>query len=399
MSDFKALDRLLQGYVDNGLPGCSCMIARRGEILYENYFGYSDVEHQIPLSAQNVFRQASLTKIAMYTVGMMLYEQGKFLMTDPLYEYFPEFRHSTKIIQRSNGTLEEVPTEHPITIKNVFNMTSGLPYELIIGGAPVPHPTSLAMAKAMKPLREKGYFTLREQIRAAASAPLAFEPGTRFLYGFSSELMAGLIEVLSGKPAELVIREMLFEPLDMESSANFLFNDLESRLVKDYYLRPGKQLGEADALYIPTAEHEAKFVGKLGTVPGFARVITNCRDYTKLMQMLANGGSLDGVRVLGRKTVELMASDQLTAGQYADFKRDWFPNGNMTWGLLTCVSKSMNHSDMVRFPGAFGWSGAAGTVAWADPGENLSITFMTQRFPGDTEPIVSKLMQIAYSMI
>ena len=211
--------------------------------------------------------------------------------------------------------------------------------------------------------------------------------------------MAGLIEVLSGKPAELVIREMLFEPLDMESSANFLFNDLESRLVKDYYLRPGKQLGEADALYIPTAEHEAKFVGKLGTVPGFARVITNCRDYTKLMQMLANGGSLDGVRVLGRKTVELMASDQLTAGQYADFKRDWFPNGNMTWGLLTCVSKSMNHSDMVRFPGAFGWSGAAGTVAWADPGENLSITFMTQRFPGDTEPIVSKLMQIAYSMI
>ena len=127
MSDFKALDRLLQGYVDNGLPGCSCMIARRGEILYENYFGYSDVEHQIPLSAQNVFRQASLTKIAMYTVGMMLYEQGKFLMTDPLYEYFPEFRHSTKIIQKSNGTLEEVPTEHPITIKNVFNMTSGLP--------------------------------------------------------------------------------------------------------------------------------------------------------------------------------------------------------------------------------------------------------------------------------
>ena len=86
MSDFKALDRLLQGYVDNGLPSCSCMIARRGEILYENYCGYSDVEHQIPLSAQNVFRQASLTKIAMYTVGMMLYEQGKFLMTDPLYE-------------------------------------------------------------------------------------------------------------------------------------------------------------------------------------------------------------------------------------------------------------------------------------------------------------------------
>lgn len=375
MSDFKALDRLLQGYVDNGLPGCSCMIARRGEILYENYFGYSDVEHQIPLSAQNVFRQASLTKIAMYTVGMMLYEQGKFLMTDPLYEYFPEFRHSTKIIQKSNGTLEEVPTEHPITIKNVFNMTSGLPYELIIGGAPVPHPTSLAMAKAMKPLREKGYFTLREQIRAAASAPLAFEPGTRFLYGFSSELMAGLIEVLSGKLAELVIREMLFEPLDMESSANFLFNDLESRLVKDYYLRPGKQLGEADALYIPTAEHEAKFVGKLGTVPGFARVITNCRDYTKLMQMLANGGIHNGRRIIGRKTIDLIRSNTLTPTMIEeDFSNTYLAGYGYGYGMRTLMDRHVGQNN--GNIGQFGWTGGSGTWAEADPSTGVSVVYM-----------------------
>ena len=99
MSDFKNLDRLLQKYVDDGLPNCSCMIAKKGEILYENYFGWADKENNVPLTADHVFRQASLTKIAMYTTGMMLYEQGRFLMSDPLYEYFPEFRHSTKIIQ------------------------------------------------------------------------------------------------------------------------------------------------------------------------------------------------------------------------------------------------------------------------------------------------------------
>ena len=229
MADFRDLDRLLQKYVDDGLPNASCVIARKGEILYENYFGWADKENGIRLEAKHVFRQASLTKIAMYATAMMLYEQGKFLMTDPLYEYFPEYRDSTKLVTMPNGSLEVVPTEGPILVKHIFNMTCGLPYEMIVGGVPVQHhPTALAMAREMKELREKGYFTLRDQIRAASRVPLAFEPGTRFLYGFASELTAGLLEALCGKPAELVIREMLFEPLGMDSSANFLFGDLES---------------------------------------------------------------------------------------------------------------------------------------------------------------------------
>lgn len=196
MADFKDLDALLQKYVDDGLPGCSMIIAKKGEILYEGYFGWADREAGVKLTADHVFRQASLTKVAMYTTAMMLYEQGRFLMTDPLYEYFPEFRHSTKIIQLPNGCTEEVPVEKPITVKQIFNMTCGLPYEMIIGGLPVSHPTARAMAAEMSQLRANGYFTLREQIRAASRVPLAFEPGTRFLYGFASELTAGLLEVL-----------------------------------------------------------------------------------------------------------------------------------------------------------------------------------------------------------
>ena len=234
MADFKELDRLLQKYVDDGLPNCSCVIARKGEILYENYFGWADREGAVPLNANHVFRQASLTKIALYTAAMMLFEQGHFLMTDPLYEYFPEYKNAVKLVTLPNGMSEVVPVEKPILVRHIFQMTCGLPYEMILGGVPVQsHPTAMAMAREMKELREKGYFTLRDQIRAASRVPLAFEPGTRFLYGFASELTAGLLEEICGKSAELVLREMLFEPLGMDSSANFLWGNLKERLVKD----------------------------------------------------------------------------------------------------------------------------------------------------------------------
>ena len=137
MSTANDLDRLLQGFVDRGLPGCSLHIARKGELLYEGYFGWADIENQIPLSETHLFRQASLTKIAMYTTAMMLYEKGLFLMSDPLYEYFPEWRHSTKAVRRKNGEVEIVPTSKPITVKNILNMTCGLPYDMIMGDMPV----------------------------------------------------------------------------------------------------------------------------------------------------------------------------------------------------------------------------------------------------------------------
>lgn len=375
MSDFKHLDSLLQKYVDDGLPGCSCIIAKKGEILYEKYFGWADMENGITLDRKNVFRQASLTKVAMYTVAMMLYEKGKFLMSDPLYKYFPEWRNSTKLVCKDNGEVEIVPVEHPLTIKNIMNMTAGLPYDMIMGNTPVQHPTAQAMVSALKPLREKGYFTLREQIKAISEVPLAFEPGTRWLYGFASELTAGLIELLGGKPAEQVIKEMLFEPLGMESSANFTFADIPQRLVKNYILKPGKKLGDADALTTPSAEQDAKQVGPLGTVSGFARVITNGYDYTKLMQMLANGGIYDGEQIIGRKTIDLLRTNTLTDTMISeDFSNSYLAGYGYGYGMRTLMDPYVGqHNGSV---GAFGWTGGSGTWAEADPSEGVSIVYM-----------------------
>ena len=375
MSTFKDLDNLLQKFVDDGLPGCGMLICKKGEVLYENYFGYADIEAKKPLTANNVFRQASLTKIALYTTLMMLYEKGKYLMTDPLSDYFPEWKEQTKVVYNPNGTCQIVPVEHPITIKNIMNMTCGLPYESILGNIPGQHPTALVMARELKPLKDTGHYTLREQIRAMAKVPLSFEPGTRHQYGFASELAAGMLEALCDKPAEMVIKEMLFEPLGMDSSANFTFGDLPERLVRNYHINPGKTLGEEGALTAVSQDRVSNMEGPLGTTSGFQRVITNCRDYTILMQMLANGGMHNGKQFMGRKTIDLIRTNTLTPTQLKeDFWNEYLAGYGYGYGMRTLMDKYKGHHNGSL--GQFGWTGGTGTWAEADPSEGTSIVYM-----------------------
>ena len=398
MNDFSNLDALLRRFVDDGLPGCSCMVAKKGDVLFEGYYGMADIENNVPLGPEHVFRQASLTKVALYTVLMMLYEQGRYLMSDPLYEYFPEWKNTTKMVKKDNGETVRVPTDKPVTVKNIMNFTCGQPYAVIIAGQKVSHPTALAMRKAMEPLEAKGRYTLREQIAAMADVPLAYEPGERHLYGFASELAAGMLEALCGKKAELVIKEMLFEPLGMDSSANFLFGDLEQRLVKDYVLNPGKHLGDDNALGILSEEREKAMVGKLGETDGFQRVITNCRDYTKLMQMLANGGYYNGEKFLGRKTIDLMRTNTLTENQIReDFTNNYLAGYGYGYGVRTLMDRYAGHHNGSL--GAFGWTGGSGTWAEADPEEGVSIVYMHNLMPNMEEYHHLRMRAAAYGSL
>jgi len=398
MSTFKDLDALLQKFVDDGLPGCGMVIAKKGEVLYENYFGYSDVENKVKLTANNVFRQASLTKVAMYTTAMMLFEQGKFRMTDPISEYFPEWNHTMKWKYLPDGSVQAVPVEHPITVKNVMNMTCGLPYQMIMGNIPGGHPTARKMAEAMKPLTSKGYYTLREQIKAMADVPIAFEPGTEWLYGFASELTAGLLEVVGGKPAEMVIKEMLFEPLEMNSSANFTFGDIPERLVKNYHIVRGKKLGDEGALEVMAPDREAAMVGPLGTVPGFSRVITNPSDYTHLLQMLANGGFYKGEKIMGRKTIDLMRTNTITEHMINNgFSNDYLCGYGYGYGVRTLMDKYVGHHN--GSIGQFGWTGGSGTWGEADPSEGTSICYMHNLQPNMEEYHHLRMRAVAYGCL
>lgn len=367
MADFRDLDCLLEGFTKEKLPACAMQIAQRSKTIYEGYFGYSDLDAKTPVTKDSVFRQASLSKLPLYTTMMMLYEKGKFLLSDPISNYFPEWATSKKVIHKPDGSYDIVPTNRPIIISDVLSMKCGLPYCNFPG--PTTDPTMKAMQEGMAPLWEKGHYTIREQVRAMAEAPLAFEPGTDWLYGFASELAAGIIEEVCGKSIDDVFLEFLFEPLGMENTRSHYFGDIKERMVKLYGLTPEGELKpttfELDDRHQPGIENER----------GWARLFSTVNDYTKLMQMLANGGVYEGRRIMGRKTIDLMRSNSLSK----PFDDTYNAGYGYGFGVRTLVDKNKgNHNGSL---GAFGWTGGFGSWCEADPEEGVSIVYMHNRIP------------------
>lgn len=389
MSTAKNIDQLLQGFVDEGLPGCSLHIAQRGKTLYEGYFGYSDIENNEYVNKKSVFRMASMSKIPLYTVMMRLYEQGKFLLTDPIYHYLPEWKESKKVVQNPNGYLEIVPAKRPITISDTLSMKCGLPY--CHAPSNTKNPTRKGMEKCLQPLWERGHYTLREQTAAVAHAPLAFEPGTHWLYGFSSELAAGIIEKVCDKPIDDVFDELLFQPLDMENTRSHYFGDMQKRMVKLYQKTKQGELVRMDSpmddKHIPGPEHEA----------GWARLFSNGEDYTRLMQMLANGGFYNGRQIMGRKTIDMMRANGLNETQLKDYEDNYSAGYGYGYGVRTLINQQKgNHNGSI---GAFGWTGGFGTWCEADPTDGISIVYMHNMMPNQEEYYHLRVRNIAYGFI
>lgn len=392
MADFKELDALLQSFVDGGLPGCAMMIAKRGETLYENYFGFADAETKKSVSKDSIFRMASMSKLPLYITCMMLFERGKFLMSDPIYNFFPEWRNVKKFVYQPDGTLSAVPTDGPVTVRDALSMKCGLPY--CNAPHPTDEPTDASMQRAIKPLWDRGYFTLREHIRAMSEAVLAFEPGTHWRYGFSSELAAGLIEEVCGKPIDDVFKELLFDPLSMNETRSRFFGDIPERMVKLYAVRADGALkpgpGSFDKKHLPGAENEK----------GWARLFSNCSDYTKLMQMLANGGEYRGVRIMGRKTIDLMRANGLNEIQQRDFETDSAPYNygyGYGYGVRTLTDKYKGgHNGSL---GAFGWTGGFGSWCEADPEEGVSIVYMHNLMPNMEKFYHPRMRAAAYGCL
>ena len=374
MADFKDLDALLQGFVEDGLPGCAMQIAQAGKTIYEGYFGYADIDGKRPVTASSIFRMASMSKIPLYTVCMMLFEQGKFLLSDPLYNWFPEWKDVKKYVRIPTGEVRAVPIEGAVTVRDALSMKCGLPYCNFPGETR--NETLAAMQRHMEPLWAKGHYTLREQIKAMSQAPLAFEPGTHWLYGFSSELAAGLIEAVCDTSIDDVFREMLFDPLGMDNTRSHFFGDIPERMVTLYARDDDGGLSETntdlDRKLLPGKENEA----------GWSRLFSNVNDFTKLISMLANGGIYNGVRIMGRKTIDMMRSNGLNEVQQKDFDDDQpvYNSGyGYGYGVRTVIDRQKGN--IIANNGAFGWTGGFGTWCEADPTEKVSIVYMHNMMP------------------
>lgn len=388
---FSKMDRLLEKYTKTTVPGCACVIMKDTEPIYEGYFGYADIEEKKPIHEHSIFRQASTTKLFTYAICMMLYESGEFLLSDPLYEYLPEWRNTQKFTTLPNGEVVVVPVEKPVTIMHALTMACGMPYcHNPIPGTPV-NPTLRAMNEVMTELCKDGYIpTLREEVRAMSNVPIMFEPGTHWQYGFGSEIVGALVEEITGKTVRQNMIERIIEPLGLKDTATLLDEEMAKRLVCNYAVEDGK------LTKIPS-EQDARIL--VGSVPKGSRANLNasCKDFAVFMSMLANGGVYKGERFLGRKTIELMSTNYLNEDQLKDYHNTYLAGYGYGLGFRTLMDKAGgNHNGSI---GAFGWTGGTGIWAESDPVENVAIVYMHNTRPNQEEYHHLRVRAVAYGCL
>ena len=238
MEDFTRLDALLERFAKNTVPCCGCAIMRGDEILFETYKGYANQEEKIPLNRNHMFRQASTTKLFTYTIMGMLFEEGKLLFSDPIGEYLPEWKNTTKYVRRENGDFEVVPAKRPITVKDAASMSCGLPY-CMFPDENAKIPTLADMSRRIgKLLEEKKVPTLRDEVRVMADVPLMFDPGTHWFYGFGSEIIGALVETIEGKPLRRVFEDRLIRPLGLKNTDTYCTDENKDRVLGNYERLP-----------------------------------------------------------------------------------------------------------------------------------------------------------------
>ena len=371
--DFSRLDRLLEDFANNSVPGCTCSIMQGDEVIYEGAAGYADIASGKKTNGHSMFRQASTTKLFTYAIVGMLYEEGKFLFSDPVGKYLPEWMNTRRYVVKPNGSVDTVPTERPLTIRNAVAMMCGLPY-CMVPTANAETPTLAAMSARMAKLLEKGVPTLQEEVRAMADVPVMFEPGSHWLYGFGSEITGVLVETWTGKPLREVFRERIIEPLGLEDTDTFIRPENRDRVVTSYHKNADGSLEPAPDLFDRTMDPA---VTPVGARPN---LITSSTDFATFMQMLANGGTYRGKKLLGAGTVEMLHTNMLGEAQLRDFTNDYLAGYGYGLGFRTLISQAYGHNGHL---GCFGWTGSSGIWVEADPVDKFSIAYMHNMSPNE----------------
>jgi len=386
----------MRAYVDRGVfAGVRTIVARRGVVVHDGVYGLRDREAGLPMTADVIFRLYSMTKPIVCTALMTLYEEGRFHLIDPVARYIPAFA-GVKVLD-ADGTLRA--PKRPMTIRDVMAHTSGLSYAFLEG---TPIGQLYREAKFGDPK-----VSLAEAIDDLARFPLAFDPGSRWHYSVGIDVAARLIEVIAKQSLGDFLRERVFEPLGMTDTAFEVPEGKRGRLAAMYgrpdLVGPDATFSKSFALWAngsnerldvsPTYPVDAPATfqrgghGLFGTAP----------DYLRFAQMLANGGELDGARIIGRKTLALMHANHLSK-ELLPLSMDAVPIPGYGFGLGSRVALDVAQTGVSGSVGEFGWSGAAKTYYWVDPVEQIVGLFMTQSMSSFDLPEY-ELRAIAYAAI
>jgi len=372
------IDRSFKDYIDNGkLPGSVLLVARNGKIVYHKSFGMSDMENKIPMTNDKIFRIASQTK-ALISVGiMMLQEEGKLLLSDSLSTHIPEFKNSKVAERKGRKRYRIVKAKRPIRIRDLMTHTAGIGY----GFGPAAHLWKKADLQGW-------YFAhkdepILESIRKMAKLPMEAHPGEAYVYGYNTDILGAVIEVVSGQSLDVFLKERILDPLGMVDTHFYLPKQKTSRLSvvynqEDYKLVRAEENGDDGS-----SEHEVTqghYVnGPRKSFSGGAGLLSTSSDYAKFLQMLLNGGVYNDHRLLSRKSVELMTADHLNGDHYKGVRFPW--DWGTGFGLGFSITNDMGDRGTLGSVGEYGWGGAYHSSYFVNPEEKLVVVYFTQVVP------------------
>jgi CubicO group peptidase (beta-lactamase class C family) len=363
-SRLQRIDVMLDEYVkQQQIPGAVVLIVRDGKIAYHKAYGYSDVDQKTALKKDDIFRIASQSKAITATAVMMLWEEGKFLLDEPVSKYIPEFK-SPKVLKTFNAadsTFTTEPAKSEITIRQLLTHTSGIDYASI-GSAEM----KAIYAKANIPSGIGNHTdVLSDKMKILGTLPLKHNPGERFTYGLNHDVLGHLVEIWSKMPFDQFLKTRIFDPLGMQDTYFYLPKEKQARLVALHQDKDGKVFKMQKAAFDALDPNYPNLPGKYFS--GGAGLSSTIEDYAKFLQLYLNQGEFNGVRLLSRKTVELMMTDQL-------------PTMDNEYGLAFGLETEKNNHVSVLSVGSFLWGGAFATQYWADPKERLIGLYYTNIF-------------------
>ncbi len=385
------VSRLVRGYLDERkLPGAISLVARRGRVVHFETYGNMDDERQKPMRADAIFRFYSMTKPIASVGLMMLYEEGRFQLDDPASRFIPELKTLKVFV---SGTADDFEVREPareMTVRDLLMHTSGL----------VGRDTASPVGELYRRAGLTGAdspFTLADMIQKLKQIPLQVDPGSRWIYGISTDLVGYLCEVISGMPFDRYLDERVLGPLGMVDTGFTVPNSQVDRFAANYAPSAGVPRYRLvdDPMTSSYTRPRTYFSGSGG-------LVSTAADYLRFCTMLRNGGELDGVRILGPRTLQLMTLNHLPGGKdlatmaqnAAETQRE-----GQGFGLGFAVLLDQTVAQIIGTPGEFYWGGAASTAFFVNPKEDLIMIFLTQLRPSSTYPIRRELRTTIYSSI
>jgi len=400
-----ALDRidvlLKQRYIDSGrFPGTQLLVYRRGKVAHSSVQGLADVERKVAMRDDTIFRIYSMTKPITSVAFMMLFEEGRVALDEPVHKYIPEWKNLGVFAAGTFPTFLTRPPSRPMQIVDLLRHTSGLTY----GFQQRSNVDAAYRENKIGDVVKAG--TLQSMIEDLAKVPLEFSPGEAWNYSVSTDVLGYLIGKISGKPFEQYLKERIFDPLGMTDTGFHVPADKAHRLAACYSAEGGMTFHAAErkeGLTLQDDPATSSFLEPPGFVSGGGGLCSTTSDYLTFCRALINGGELGGVRLLGPKTLKLMTSNHLPGGRdLPEMSRSLFSEATYNgigFGLGFSVTMDPAKTLIPGSPGEYAWGGAATTSFWIDPAEELIAIFMTQVLPSSAYPIRRELRTMVYAAI